>query len=167
MQPTEQNEREVSRFLIKEAELLDRGQFREWLQLLTADVIYQMPMRATRERSAGDGFDTMHHFDEDRPSLEMRVRRLETEYAWAEEPATRTRRFVTNLRVEAGAADDELLATVNVLIFRSRGDAATHTLLSMERQDTVRLEDGQWKLAKRVMLLDQTSLPVSHISVIL
>lgn len=167
MQPTEQMERDVNRFIIKEAEMLDRGQFRQWLDLLTSDILYQMPVRVTRERSAGNGFDSTHHFDDDRASLEMRVRRLETEYAWAEEPPTRTRRFVTNLRVEAGGAEDELVATVNVLIFRSRGDAAGHTLLSMEREDTLRRVEGQWKLAKRVMLVDQSSLPVSHISVIL
>ena len=168
MQPTEQVERDINRFLMNEAQLLDRGHYRQWLDLLTQDIVYQMPARVTTcERSAGSGFDSTHHFDEDRASLEMRVRRIETEYAWAEEPPTRTRRFVNNVRVEAGANQDEVVSTANVLIFRSRGDSANHVLLSMERADTLRRVEGQWQLARRVMLVDQSNLPVSHISVIL
>ena len=36
-------------------------------------------------------------------TLELRVRRLETDVNWAEEPPSRTRRLVTNVRVRSGA----------------------------------------------------------------
>ena len=104
---------EVYGFLMHEAQLLDEHREREWLDSCCAEeVTYLMPVRETRERGAGDGFsDEMFYFEEDRGSLELRVRRLETEYAWAEDPPSRTRHFVTNVRAELPALADPAVAT--------------------------------------------------------
>ena len=80
----------------------------------------------------------MAHFDEDRYSLMKRVERLETEHAWAEDPPSRTRRFVTNIRCWIGDSDDELVARSNLLLFRSRGDTLGPDLLSGQRTDLLR-----------------------------
>ena len=93
---------EVYSFLIAEAELLDQHRYRDWLALLTDDVHYQMPVRVTTGRGTEtDVLGAMSHFDEDRYSLGKRVERLETDHAWTEDPPSRTRRFVTNVRVSA------------------------------------------------------------------
>ena len=34
-------------FLVREAELLDQRRYREWLELLTDDIVYRMPVRVT------------------------------------------------------------------------------------------------------------------------
>ena len=108
----------VLQFLHREAALLDAGEFDAWLELLHDDVVYEMPMTLTRERSeAARVHDTaMEFFAENRSSLAMRIKRLHTEYAWAEDPPTRTRHMVSNaivapepgsegaLRVEAAFA---------------------------------------------------------------
>jgi 3-phenylpropionate/cinnamic acid dioxygenase small subunit len=52
--------------------------------------------------------DDIFHFDENRASLGLRVRRLGTNVAWAEDPPSLTRRFVTNIRVAWGEREDEL-----------------------------------------------------------
>ncbi len=95
---------EVYSFLMREAELLDERREREWLESCIADdVEYLMPVRENRERSEGVGFsDESFYFQDTRGSLELRVKRLETEYAWAEDPPSRTRHFVTNVRVAEG-----------------------------------------------------------------
>ena len=95
---------ELMQFYANEAWLLDRRRFREWLDQLTDYVFYFMPRRmnvhrndAARELSQpGD----LAIFDDDKAYLTMRVERLETGMAWAEDPPSRTRHLVSNLVVE-------------------------------------------------------------------
>jgi phthalate 3,4-dioxygenase beta subunit len=51
----------------------------------------------------------------------MRVKRLATDHAWAEDPPSRTRHFVTNVRTFRPRAD-ELYVESALLLFRSRGE---------------------------------------------
>jgi len=158
---------EVEAFLFKEAELLDELRYREWLELLTPDVQYLAPVRITREREKGPGLvEGMAHFDEDYTSLEMRILRLETEFAWAEDPPSRTRRHVSNIRV-GEPKEDEIPVRSNLLLFRSRGDSPQYDLISCERHDILRRVNGGLKLAKRVIVLDHSSLPTHNLAVFL
>jgi 3-phenylpropionate/cinnamic acid dioxygenase small subunit len=160
---------EVHSFLMREAELLDERREREWLESCIADdVEYLMPVRENRERSEGVGFsDESFYFQDTRGSLELRVKRLETEYAWAEDPPSRTRHFVTNVRVAEGDEEDEVAVRSNLLLYRSRGSDPRHDLISAERKDVLRKEEGQWKLRKRVILLDHSVLTTHNLSVFL
>ncbi|MGQ0804373.1 MAG: aromatic-ring-hydroxylating dioxygenase subunit beta [Actinomycetota bacterium] len=152
-------------FLYREADLLDTGRFDEWLGLLTDDVRYRMPVRATRSRSAGPGFDdAMDFFAEDHASLSMRVRRLDTEFAWAEDPPSRTRRFVTNVRVDP-TTDGELDVTSNVLVFRTRSDTSAPELFSCSRRDLLRDTATRLTIARRTIYLDQTVLGGYNLSI--
>lgn len=155
---------EAEQFLYDEAEILDAHDFKAWLELLTEDIHYKMPVRVTREKTAGRGFDDrIAHMDEDRDSLEMRALRVDTEYAWAEEPPSRTRHFLTNIRVRPGEDDAELLVKSNLLLYRTRGDVPQYDILSAERHDTLRREDRELRLARRMIYLDQTTLLTHNI----
>jgi ethylbenzene dioxygenase beta subunit len=163
--------REVLDFLHREAALLDEGRYREWLSLLTEDVVYRIPVRLTRERPPQGGYggiaEGMLHMDEDRASLEMRVARLETGFAWAEDPPSRLRHFVTNVRVGEpvrGNRGEEVEVCSYLLLFRSRWDRPDFTFLSAERQDLLRRENGGWKLARRLVILDHSTLPTHNLS---
>jgi 3-phenylpropionate/cinnamic acid dioxygenase small subunit len=105
--------------------------------------------------------------DDDWDSMEMRVLRLETEYAWAEDPPSRSRHFVTNIRVAAGGSADELTAKSNLLLYRTRGDVATFDILSGERHDVLRRVAGGYRLAKRVVVLDQTTVMTHNLALIM
>lgn len=165
---SEELRREIRDFLIEEAELLDTGRFREWLDHVTDDMRYFVPVRVTRERAAPtDIVAGAFHMDDDHDALEMRVLRLETEYAWAEDPPSRTRHFVTNLRVCATERDGELRVKSNLLLYRTRGDVPKFDLLSGERHDTLRREDDAWKLASRAVILDQSVILTHNLAVIL
>ncbi len=158
--------REIEEFLYKEADLMDEGRWREWLQLLTDDVVYLMPVRVTEERGGGAGFATdMAYFHENRQTLELRIRRLETDYAWAEDPPSRTRHFVTNIRVFPAERSDEVRARSNVLIYRTRGDVPSHDLLSAVREDVLRKVDGQWRLASRTVYLDHSVITTPNLAI--
>lgn len=160
--------REVCELLYEEAELLDDGKFEEWLELLTGDIVYEMPVRVTREKGAGQGFvDDVKHFEENRFSLEQRVHRLDTEYAWAEDPPSRTRHFVTNIRPLPSDEQDEVVIRSYLLLYRTRGDTPDYDILSAERKDVLRSVGGSWKIARRTIFVDQTTLDINNLSVFL
>jgi ethylbenzene dioxygenase subunit beta len=158
--------RAVEEFLFHEAELLDCGRYGEWLELLSADIDYRIPTRLTRERTALDlqFSETSFHMVEDRGSLETRVARFDTEYAWSENPPSRTRRFVSNVRLDSYTSPIE--ARSNLLFFWARHDLP-QVLLSGERHDLIRMEDGEMRLARRYVFLDHTTLPIPNLAVFL
>ncbi|HLY64600.1 MAG TPA: aromatic-ring-hydroxylating dioxygenase subunit beta, partial [Chloroflexota bacterium] len=94
--------RQCLEFLFHEAELLDNLLLPAWLELLTPDIDYRVPVRATVNRSdATRGVSaTSYHLLEDYGSLSARVARFDTAHAWAEDPPSRVRRFVSNFRIE-------------------------------------------------------------------
>jgi 3-phenylpropionate/cinnamic acid dioxygenase small subunit len=156
----------VTLFLIEEAELLDAGRYRDWLDFLAEDISYRMPVRVTAAHTLADSFLDMDHFLEDRYSLEKRVQRFETDHAWTEDPPSRTRRFVTNIRVWNGA-DGRLLAKSYLLLFRSRGDVRQPDLVSVERTDVLRLTDGRLQIAERLIVVDESVLRTQNLAVFL
>lgn len=83
---------EAHRWLVDETYLLDAQAFTAWLDLLTDDIHYLMPVRVTTALRAG--YDTapgVAHFDEDKYSLSRRAARFLTEHAWTEDPPSRLR----------------------------------------------------------------------------
>ena len=163
---------EVARvFLQREATLLDNGRQREWLSMLHEDIRYRIPVRVTRLRADGFGFTAAMHMDETYRSLEGRVFRLETNFAWGEDPPSRTRRFVTNLHVEQQLDDPERLSVSSyLLVTRSRWDSPTYQLISGERRDIlIRSERGPegYRLIERHVLLDQSNLGTLNMALFL
>jgi phthalate 3,4-dioxygenase beta subunit len=153
-------------FMVREAELLDNRRYRDWLALLTEDVIYRMPVRVTAAHSLDESvLRDMHHFDEDRYSLEKRVERFETEHAFTEDPPSRTRHFVTNLRTRLGEADGELVAQTYVLVFRSRLDIREPSWLAGERTDVLRQADDGLRLAHREIVVDESVLRTQNLAI--
>lgn len=159
---------EVVDFLYEEAELLDERRHEDWIALLTDDIRYVAPVRVTKPHSIADTtLPSMSHFDEDHYSLTKRIQRFATEHAWAEDPPSRTRRHITNIRVYEGARSDELVAKSNVLLFRSRGDLYDHDLLSATRTDVLRSTEGSLRLARRDILFDESVLRTQNLAVFL
>lgn len=72
----------------REAELLDTGREREWLEtMVSKEIVYQLPLRQTVERERGNGFSkTTFHLDESYGSLLTRVLRNESAFAWPRIP---------------------------------------------------------------------------------
>jgi len=159
---------EAHQFLVDEAYLLDAQQYEAWLDTLTDDVRYAMPVRVTTARGAG--FDTspgMDHFDEDKYSLSQRVARMGTEHAWAEDPPSRLRHFITNVRTFTGDDDVHMVVESAELLFRSRGDVNDSALMSCGRQDVLRWCDDCWKLARRNIIADESVLRMQNLAVFL
>ncbi len=157
---------EVVEFLYREADLLDTYRFSDWLDLFAEDIRYDMPVRTNQFRAAGEGFQEMAFFDETFVSLKTRVKRLETEFAWAETPPSRTRHFVSNILVAPGDRAGELAVRLNFMVTRTRSDQG-YQFFTGRREDTLRrLPGGGFKIARRRILVDQTVLTNTNLSVL-
>jgi 3-phenylpropionate/cinnamic acid dioxygenase small subunit len=107
----------------------------------------------------------MFAFNDDIELLKIRVDRLKTDYAWAEIPPSRTRRFVSNVRLEEYVPNEKAVVHSYLLIYRSRSTDIHYDLISGERQDEFTYEDGEWKLSKRFFLVDQTTLNTRNLAI--
>jgi 3-phenylpropionate/cinnamic acid dioxygenase small subunit len=160
---------EIVEFLEDEATLLDSGKLLEWVGLMAIDVRYQMPVRSTRDLIDGSEFsDGMFLFDETIMTLGIKATRLAaTTSAWAEKPPSRTRRHVTNIRVFRTGVDGEYEVTSSLLLLRNRYQEHHYEIISARRVDLLRREDGQLKIAKRVIYSDQATLGTQNLAVFL
>lgn len=158
---------EIEQFLYEEAALLDDRRFHEWLDLFTEDAHYWMPIRSTRRRGDEQNEFTKEwensFFDEDKPMLAQRVAKFDTGFSWAEDPPSRTRHLVSNVRIRAGAEPTELTVHCNFIVYRSRM-ATDEDLWVGEREDRLRKMDGTWRIAGRKIFLDQTVLKSKNLS---
>jgi 3-phenylpropionate/cinnamic acid dioxygenase small subunit len=161
----------VEQFLYAEAQLLDDHQFTEWISLFTDDAHYWMPTRNTRtnrERvrevaARGEGA----HIDDDMVRLRGRVRRSTSGLAWSEEPPSRTRRLLSNVRIqqrEAGLLDVRL----NFWVYRSRLERHQDWFVG-ERFDVLVPDDGPYGylITDRKIVLEQATILAPNISVFL
>jgi 3-phenylpropionate/cinnamic acid dioxygenase small subunit len=160
---------ELMAFYIREAWLLDERRLTEWLDLFTDDLLYFMPRRKNVRRKE------MHReltplgdlaiLEEDKRYLTMRVARLDTGMAWAEDPPSRTRHLIGNLEAQL-LAKGEVQARTAFLVYRSHLET-DHQLLSGYREDVLRRVDGAWKVARRTIVLDANVLLDKNLSVFL
>lgn len=154
-------------FLVEEAALLDAADYAGWLNLLCEDIRYLMPVRVTTARGAGfDSLADMGRFDEDIYALRKRVQRLATDHAWTEDPPSRTRHFVTNVRTFRHQAG-ELRVESALLLFRSRGDTREPDLVSAGRTDLLRETGEELRLARREIKVDESVLRTQNLAVFL
>ncbi|MFZ0713713.1 3-phenylpropionate/cinnamic acid dioxygenase subunit beta [Mycobacterium sp.] len=155
-------------FLYEEAHFLEMGKFEDWLLMLDEDIEYVAPVRRTRLRHEGSEFDpAMKHFEETIDTLKQRVRRLQTRYAFAEDPPSRTRRLVTNIRVHETDVPNEYAVASSLLVLRNRTDDPTFHLLAALREDVLRQHPEGMKLLRRTILLDSAALPTHNLAIFL
>lgn len=151
--------------LFREARLLDEERFDEWLTMTTEDVVYRMALRGRRfrkDRSGDPPVGTGMIFNEDRARLRLRIDRLVSGYVWAEDPVNFVRRIVSN--VEIAPADDGARVHSVIAIHRNRIDNLTRTLLA-GRKDLWRATEDGWRLARRDLVLDHSTVPDSNLNV--
>jgi 3-phenylpropionate/cinnamic acid dioxygenase small subunit len=158
---------ELMQFYIHEAWLLDDRKFHEWLDLFADDVFYFMPRRknVTRrdlEREVTPVGD-LAFFEDDKTYLTMRVARLDTGMAWAEDPPSRTRHLVGNLVVEP-LDNGEVKARTAFLVYKSHLETEQN-LYAGSREDILRRVTGAWKIARRTIVLDANVILAKNLSI--
>jgi biphenyl 2,3-dioxygenase beta subunit len=163
--------REVEDFLYLEAELLDDRKLREWLELLTDDVRYWMPIRhntAERPQDIAEEFSKPgegYYFDDNKQNLRLRVERVYAKTAWSELPPSRTRHLISNVRIKKDNGA-EIEVHSNFLVYRTRMESDKDMFVGT-RHDILRRVNGSFKIARRTIVLDQAVLDAKNISVFL
>jgi len=151
---------EIEDFLWQEADLLDEFRYEEWLDLLTEDVTYWMPIRENvpsreMEEELSDENAELSWYTDDKATLTARVGQIRTHVHWADEPFSRISHLVSNVRILGWAGLDEVRVKCRFVLYRNRHQDEESTFIG-KRIDTLRLVDGGWKIARREIYLDQS-----------
>jgi 3-phenylpropionate/cinnamic acid dioxygenase small subunit len=160
----------IHRWLVEEAYTLDQQRYESWLDMLTEDIHYVMPVRVTT--ALGTPFSTspgMAHWDENKYSLSRRVARFATEHAWTEDPPSRLRHYITNVRTFRTPDPQEIIVDSAVLLFRSRGDVGESSTVSAGREDLLRRTSSGsgWELARRTIMVDESVIRMQNLAIFL
>ena len=143
---------EVEDFLYEEAALLDEWRLDEWAALFTEDARYVVP---TTDLPEGDPTQDLVFIDDDIVRIRARVKRLNSRHAHREYPWSRTRRFISNVRVRQ-ANDGDLAVNANALVYRFRsGEVAPYV---GRYEYTLTRVDGGFRISHRRATLDHESL---------
>jgi p-cumate 2,3-dioxygenase beta subunit len=153
---------EVEDFLYREAALLDDWRLEEWLACLTEDATYQIPPTDDPE---GDARNTLFIIADDALRIRSRVKQLLGNSAWAENPPSRTRRMIANVRV-LGAEGENIIVTANFAVHRMRYESVD-TYIGHYDYKLVR-QGNELRIRERRVILDNEALrPHGKISFIL
>jgi 3-phenylpropionate/cinnamic acid dioxygenase small subunit len=110
----------------------------------------------------------MAHFDANKETLGIYVKQRESGMNWAEDPYSRTRHVISNIRIRPSAAEEGGAYDVrsNFIVYRNRLEAEVD-LWAGERFDRLRpgLPGGLYGIADRVILLDQNVVLSKNLSV--
>src|SRR5512147_251316 len=141
----------VEEFLYREAAILDAWRLDEWLALFTADGRYLVP---TTDLPDGDPRKDLVFIDDDMVRLRARVERLKSRHGHREYPSSRTRRFISNIRIKVD--DGAIVVTSSFLVYRFRmGESSPYVGWYEHRLKQI---DGKLKMQHRKAVLDQEAL---------
>jgi 3-phenylpropionate/cinnamic acid dioxygenase small subunit len=168
-------QREVEEHLFYEADLLDQWRYRDWLNLTTDGIRYWAPIRRNvrfgdfgREQSRE--LEELAWFDDNKATLEMRVRQLESGIHWSEEPLSRVCHVISNIRIVEAfpAVEDAEQVTVRsrFAVYRNHQDDEEGLFFGKREDVLVRQGDG-WLLARRSILIDQSVLLAQNLTFLL
>ncbi|MCY9666792.1 aromatic-ring-hydroxylating dioxygenase subunit beta [Paenibacillus alginolyticus] len=153
----------IEDFLYHEAYLLDEWQLDEWGQLLTEDAKYYVP---PNDVPNGNPNDTLFHVADDIERIKSRIKRLKSRHAHAENPHSRTRRLITNVRITE-RTDELIHVSANFLVMRYRRNEQIRQYVGVYKYKLA-IRDGKLKIAERKAILDSEELgALGSISILL
>jgi p-cumate 2,3-dioxygenase beta subunit len=153
---------QVEDFLYEEAALLDTWQLQAWLELLTEDATYEVPSTDAPE---GEARTTLFIIADNIERIRSRVKQLLGKSAWAENPPSRTRRLISNVRIRE-VAGETIRVTANFAVYRMRFEQVDTYVGRYEY--TLVWRDGALKIQHRRAILDLEALrPHGKVSIIL
>jgi 3-phenylpropionate/cinnamic acid dioxygenase small subunit len=155
----------IEQFLYYEADLLDRFEMEAWLTLLDEDIVLRVPVRTARHPGSErpEFSEESSYLREDYGMIRERVGRLAKEYAWSENPRSRVRHVIGNVRV-IEETDETLTVANNQHVFRSYGDTADHDMLSAQRHTTLREGGESYRITDRTVYLDHSILNTKNLT---
>lgn len=149
----------VAEFLYHEAQLLDSRSFDAWLELFAPDATYSVPQEAR-----ADPVHRVSLLHEDRSRLAERVMRLNSGFAYAQEPASRTVHLVGNVRV-AGESQGLLEVSSNLMVTEAR--RGRQSLYAGEVDHRLRPTESGLSIVYKEIRLINSDFPLGNLTFLL
>ena len=131
-------------FVYDETDLIDSGRLEEWLELFAADGIFWAPL--TPGQPDPDLHTSLYH--EDRLLLQLRIERLRSGKAYAQQPPSRCQHVVERPRVlECDAAANRYVVAAKMVYVETRLDS--QIVLAGRLTYTLRVEAGALRIVQR------------------
>lgn len=145
----------IEQLLYREAHLLDEHRFKDWLDLLTDDIEYVMPLT---EHIQGKVPPAGHPIiKDDKATLMARVAKNDTGFSHVEIPVSMTCHMIGNVLIEE-EIDSEVQVKSSFIVRQAR-KLRDEAWWVGRRDDRVRRVDGGWRICRRTVHLDATVLP--------
>jgi p-cumate 2,3-dioxygenase beta subunit len=163
LRPTATTRSEVEDLLYLEASLLDEWRLDDWLELWSPDAEYVIP---TNDNPDADPDNDLMYVNHDHRLLAGLVVRLNSVRAHREYPWSKTRHFVSNVRVLGEDSDGIVHAEAAFVVWRYRNKDAD-TFVGKYELKVERAGDGLRLRGKRITLDAWTLAPYGAISIVL
>jgi len=147
----------IEQFYYREARLFGEQRYREWLDtMVDRSIHYWLPVFP--ERYKGDRKEPPPFppsiYDDNYADLDERVKRLETNLVWMEDPPSRIRHLISNIEAYHGEKPGEFIVYSNFLVCRNRREHE-QTIMVGGREDRLRQDNSTFKLMRREIKLPQ------------
>jgi 3-phenylpropionate/cinnamic acid dioxygenase small subunit len=137
-------------FIWREAELLDRKDYRAWLDLWSPDGYYVVPI----DPLATDFAATLNYAYDDHAMRQLRVQRLLSGYSPAVTDAARTVRTVSRFTLTSDTADVLSVHSAQVIVAYKRG---VTTLFAADLEHRINLAGDAPRIEQKIVrLIDST-----------
>jgi 3-phenylpropionate/cinnamic acid dioxygenase small subunit len=163
--------REIEDLFLAEADLLDEREYDQWLDLLTEDIVYWMPLRKNvsfqnRDKDTTTE-DDLAWFHDDKDTLRKRVKQIQTGIHWADEPISRVSHVITNIRlaepITSLAEGEQTTTKCRFIVYRNRVEDETDLLVG-RREDRLVRTNGKLMISRRKIILDQSVLLAKNLT---
>lgn len=152
--PAHVTRQNIEDFLYFEAALLDEWRLEEWFNLLTEDAIYEIPP-TDDSRYTGDAQTTLYLIADNIVRIRGRIDRLRSGKAFVEDPHSRTRRNISNVRILEDSGSS-LLIQANFIVYRTRYEVLDVFVGQLEYGLVV--AGNSFRIRTRRVVLDQEAL---------
>ena len=113
---------DIEQFLYKQADLLDRKRWQDWIDLFTPDGIYWMPPDASYKTWEGQPAI----FAEDKNLMTVRMLRVLHPDAWSQRPLWGTNHIVSNVSVQRISKNGDVEVSSRFHMMELRRDDVRH-----------------------------------------
>lgn len=151
---------EIEQFLYLEARLADEGDYDGWEALWAEDGVYWIPAN-------GEDIDPTTQMSivyDNRSRIALRVRQLQHDKRHAQNPRSRLRRIIGNVEIIDGdsAAAGDVVVGANFIVYESRERGTT--IWGGRTEYRLRRVDGQWRMARKKVVLVDNDRPLSTLA---
>lgn len=139
------------RFIWREAEMLDRRDYRDWLQLWDHEGFYVVPI----DPATTDFAATLNYAYDDQEMREKRVERMTSGYSASAADAARTVRTVSRFTLASDEANVVEVQSAQIIVAYKR---SVPTIFAADLTHRIRFDgDGEPRLVQKVIrLIDST-----------